>query len=88
MVKRKIKMINSTGLHLRPAGLFCNTAIEFKSSIELHFNNKVYNAKSVLSVLSACVKLGDEIELVCVGDDEKEALKELTELIESGFGEM
>ena len=83
MVKRKIKMINSTGLHLRPAGLFCNTAIEFKSRIELHFNNK-----GVLSVLSACVKLGDEIELVCVGDDEKEALKELTELIESGFGEV
>ena len=32
------------------------------------------NAKSVLSVLGACVKSGDEIEFVCDGPDEKEAL--------------
>ena len=41
------------------------------------------NAKSVLSVLGACVKCGDEIEFVCEGEDEAEALKTLVEAVES-----
>ena len=45
------------------------------------------NAKSVLSVLGACVKSGDEIELICAGADEEAALKTLVEAIESGLGE-
>jgi phosphocarrier protein len=45
------------------------------------------NAKSVLGVLSACVKRGDEIELVCEGPDEAEALALLTKMIQGGLGE-
>ena len=45
------------------------------------------NAKSVLSVLGACVKCGDEVEFVCDGEDEEEALKTLINAIESGLGE-
>lgn len=47
----------------------------------------IANAKSVLSVLGACIKSGDEIELICEGEDEQKALKEMVELIESGLGE-
>ena len=47
----------------------------------------IANAKSVLSVLGACIKSGDEIELICEGDDEEKALREMVELIESGLGE-
>ena len=39
------------------------------------------------SVLGACVKCGDEIELICEGADEKEALETITELINGGLGE-
>ena len=45
------------------------------------------NAKSVLSVLGACIKSGDEIELVCEGEDEKEALTSIVTAIENGLGE-
>ena len=45
------------------------------------------NAKSVLSVLGACVKCGDEIELVCEGADEEEAMKAMVDAISSGLGE-
>ena len=45
------------------------------------------SAKSVLSVLGACVKCGDEITLICEGDDEEEALKALVGVIEGGLGE-
>jgi len=38
-------------------------------------------------VLGACIKSGDEIELMCEGEDEEEALKAIVEAIEDGLGE-
>ena len=78
MVSEKVIIKNPTGLHLRPAGVLCKEAMQFKSLI---------NAKSVLSVLGACIKSGTEIELVCEGEDEELALKTLVDAIESGLGE-
>lgn len=87
MVRQKVTIINPTGLHLRPAGIFCNMASSFKCSVKFEYDNTVANAKSVLSVLGACIKKGDEIELICEGEDEEEALKAMVGAIESGLGE-
>ena len=90
MVNGKVKIKNPTGLHLRPAGLFCKTAMQFGSKITIHKKTKnddvTANAKSVLSVLGACIKSGDEITIVCDGTDEEAALKELVQLVEDGLG--
>ena len=75
MVSKKVTIKNPTGLHLRPAGELCKTAMQFKAKITFSFEGGTSNAKSVLSVLGACVKSGDEIELICEGEDEEEALK-------------
>lgn len=87
MTSQKVTVKNSTGLHLRPAGNLCKEAMKFKSLITFHFKDGTANAKSVLSVLGACVKCGDEIELVCEGEDEALALTTLVNAIESGLGE-
>lgn len=88
MVSQKVKIKNPTGLHLRPAGVLCKNAIEYGSVITFKYGGEnVANAKSVLSVLGACIKSGDEIELICEGEDEEKALQEMIALIESGLGE-
>lgn len=87
MVSQNVVVKNPTGLHLRPAGILCKEAIQFKSLITFSFRDTTANAKSVLSVLGACVKSGDEITLCCEGEDEQEALKRLVEIIEAGLGE-
>jgi len=87
MVTQKTTIKNPTGLHLRPAGLFCRTAVQFKSRITFQHRDTTANAKSVLSVLGACIKRGDEIELICEGEDEKEALQAMVKIIEDGLGE-
>ena len=87
MVSQKVTIKNPTGLHLRPAGVLCKEAMRFKSFITFTFRENTANAKSVLSVLGACVKSGDEIELHCEGEDEQEALKTLITAIENGLGE-
>ena len=91
MVSSKVIIKNPTGLHLRPAGLFCKTAMQYESKIVIHKEGKhedvTANAKSVLSVLGAYIKSGDEIEIICDGEDEEEALAEITGLVMDGLGE-
>ncbi len=87
MVSQKVVIQNPTGLHLRPAGILCKTAMQFKSLITFTFENTTANAKSVLSVLGACVRSGEEIEIICEGADEQAALKAMIEAVESGLGE-
>ena len=87
MVSQKVVIKNPTGLHLRPAGNLCKTAMQYKSLITFSYRGNTANAKSVLSVLGACIKCGDEIELFCDGVDETEALQALVEAVESGLGE-
>lgn len=87
MVSQRVVIKNPTGLHLRPAGILCKEAMKFKSLITFSFKESTANAKSVLSVLGACVKCGDEVEFTCDGDDEQEALQALIVAVESGLGE-
>lgn len=87
MVKTKITIKNPTGLHLRPAGLFCQTAADYNCKVSFVTKATGGNAKSVLSVLGACIKMGDVIELICEGEDEVEALAAMVKIIEDGLGE-
>ncbi len=87
MVSQKVTIKNPTGLELRPAGILCKEAMQFKSLITFTYGANTANAKSVLSVLGACVKCGDEIEFICEGEDEDEALDKLVTVVESGLGE-
>ena len=73
---------------MRPAGIFCNVASRYKCKVEFVYDDNISaNAKSVLSVLGACVKAGDEIELICDGEGEEEAMAAMVEAVESGLGE-
>ena len=87
MISQKVTIKNPTGLQLRPAGVLCNEAMKYKSLITFTYDEGTANAKSVLSVLGACIKCGDEIELVCEGVDEKESLDEFLKVINNGLGE-
>ena len=85
MLKQKVVVNNQSGLHLRPAGIVCRTAMLYKSHITLVHHEVAANAKSVLSVLGAGVGTGDELEIVCEGSDEQEAMDALVKLFESGL---
>lgn len=87
MVSQKVVIKNPTGLHLRPAGILCKEAMQFNSLITFKFRGSTANAKSVLSVLGACIKCGDEIEVFCDGSDENDALSCIVKIIEDGLGE-
>ena len=63
-------------------------AMKFKCDIIIECGEKRIVAKSVLNVMAAGIKCGTEINLICDGEDEEEAMKSMSEAIESGLGEM
>ena len=87
MVSQKVVIKNPTGLHLRAAGRLCKEAMQFKSLITFSHKESTANAKSVLSVLGASIKCGDEIVFSCEGEDEEAALAALVAAVENGLGE-
>ena len=87
MVSKKVVIKNTTGLHLRPAGILCNEAVKYKSKVYFKYGDNEANAKSVLSVLGACIKSGTELEFICEGEDEDAAMAGITAVVENGLGE-
>lgn len=88
MINKNLTVVNPSGLHLRPAGVLSQTAMKFKSDITIVSGEKKIVAKSVLNVMAAGIKCGTEITLICDGEDEEEAMKTVSQAIESGLGEM
>ena len=86
-MKAKVRMNIPGGLHLRPAQELCSRAMCFKSTISMEVRGAEYNVKSVLSVLCACVRSGEEVEFSCSGDDEAFALRDMVEAADSGLSE-
>lgn len=87
MICQKVTIINKTGIHARPANLFVKTALSFDSDVCIKKDEKKYSGKSIISVMSAGMKFGDEIELITDGSDEQAAISRLTEIVETGLGE-
>ena len=87
MLTQKMTITNPSGLHMRPAGVLVKTVQPFRAEVMFGIRGSVYNAKSMLNVLSACVKCGDEIDLEITGEDEQKCMDAVAAVIDSGLGE-
>ncbi len=87
MVSEKVKVINKEGMHMRPASLIAQMCGPMKSSVKLSYNGKLYDCKSIMMLMTAGIKCGAELEVIADGEDEKEALKKVVDLFNSGLGD-
>jgi phosphocarrier protein HPr len=87
MISKKVKVNNPSGFHVRPAGMFSAEMGKYASDIWVDYNGKQLDGKSIMSLLSAGIGCGQEVTVICQGEDEQEALQVAVELVESGLGE-
>lgn len=87
MVSQDFIITNKMGLHMRPANVLVTAMTKYNSDINIIFNGKSINAKSIMNIMAACIKCGSHITVQCTGDDESAMLAEVSELIANGFGE-
>ena len=89
MQQMQATIINPTGLHARPASDFVKCAANFKSDITIGrvSSEKTVNAKSIVMLLTQALYKVTQVRVSAEGEDEKQAVDTLIELIESGFSE-
>jgi phosphotransferase system HPr (HPr) family protein len=81
VIKKKIKVNNKQGLHARPAALFVQMANKFDSSITVSKEDQEVNGKSIMGILMLAAEKDSEILITAEGDDAKEAIEALEELL-------
>ncbi len=87
MQDKTIVVKNKLGLHARPAALFVQTANKFKSRIKIFKDDQEVDGKSIMGLMTLAACAGSMLRIVTEGEDEADAMAELSGLIESGFGE-
>ena len=81
MVEKTFKIIADTGIHARPATLLVQQASKYESEIQLQYNEKKVNLKSIMGVMSLGVGKNAEVTIIADGNDEETALNGLEELM-------
>ncbi|WP_312039496.1 phosphocarrier protein HPr [Macrococcoides bohemicum] len=81
MEQQSYVIIDETGIHARPATMLVQTASKFESDIQLEYNAKKVNLKSIMGVMSLGVGKDAEITIYAEGSDEKEAIEAISDIL-------
>ncbi len=87
MISKEVTVLNSVGLHARPATYFIQKANSYKNSLWVECGDHRANAKSLLGILSLGITKGTRINIIADGADEADALEGLSNLILAGFND-
>ena len=74
MIKRKVKITREKEDPAKRAVSFVNMADQFACEIHFQVNDVTYNGKSVISVMIADFAPEQILEVICDGEEEKEAI--------------
>lgn len=85
--KASIEIINKLGLHARAASKLVATASRYQSQIDINKEGQVADAKSIMSVLMLAASKGMVLDIEAKGEDAKDALEAICELINNRFDE-
>jgi phosphocarrier protein HPr len=87
IARRQVEVLNSLGLHLRPARKFVELALNFQAEIRVHYNGNEINGKSIMGFMNLAAECGTLLDLEARGPDAVEAVDALAGLISARFHE-
>ena len=88
MLERELRIVNPLGLHARAAAKLVRCAVQFQSTVTLCRDDATADAKSILSVLALAASFGTMVRIIVDGPDAEDAMKSLSILFLTGFGEI
>lgn len=86
MQERKVILQVEEGLNAGMATRFVQIASKYRSKIMMIYEEKEVNAKSIMSLLTLAIPPGDELVLRVKGEDEVQALADLSHFLKTGEG--
>ncbi|MFP3669760.1 MULTISPECIES: phosphocarrier protein HPr [Priestia] len=76
-VDKEFKIIDKSGIHARPATTLVQIASKYDSKVDLEFNGKAVNLKSIMGVLSLAIPKDAVIKITAQGSDSSEVMTTL-----------
>ena len=86
-MERTVNIVNRLGLHARAAAKLVTLASKFQADVRVRKDSREVSGKSIMGVMMLAAAQGSSITLIAEGEDELQALEELTQLIAERFGE-
>jgi phosphocarrier protein HPr len=86
-ISHDVEIINKLGMHARAAAKFVKLATTFKSKVDLERNKQRVNGKSIMGVMMLAASKGSHITIHAEGNDAKESINQLEQLINNRFDE-
>lgn len=80
-------MINTLGIHARPASMIVQTAIKFKANVWIIKDGANADAKSIMSVMMLAAAFNSTVTIRATGNDEEDAIAAIASLFEQKFKE-
>ena len=87
MLVREVKIVNSLGLHARPAALFVRAASKFESDIMVERDGNAVSGKSIMGLMTMEAECGTILRITAQGADAEIALDRLEALFRRKFDE-
>ena len=87
MISKNITIINKLGLHARAASKLVSKAGQFESDVWIDKQGNRVNAKSIMGVMMLAASKGTEVVLEVDGNDEKDCMEAILQLINNRFDE-
>lgn len=82
MKKKDFVVTADAGIHARPATALVQKAASFQSDIQIEYNDKRANLKSIMGVLSLAIPKGAKIHIEVEGSDESKAMVALENVLQ------
>ncbi|WP_102345333.1 phosphocarrier protein HPr [Bacillus sp. Marseille-P3661] len=83
MPEQTFHITSESGIHARPATSLVQAATRFNCEVNLEYQGKNVNLKSIMGVMSLGIPQGAEIKIITEGNDGDEALKAIAETMKS-----
>lgn len=80
MIKKEFTVVTDTGIHARPATLLVQEASKYSAEVQLEFDGKQVNAKSIMGVMSLGIAQNATFTIITDGNDEEDAMKGMEDL--------
>jgi phosphotransferase system HPr (HPr) family protein len=77
MAELRLRVLDPSGLHGRPAAQVVRTSARFASRISIHVGERDADAKSLIGLLGLTIRPGSEITITADGPDAGDALAAL-----------
>jgi phosphotransferase system HPr (HPr) family protein len=85
MLTQELRLVNQTGLHIRPASMLVKTASRFRAAVRVArlqpHRSEAADAKSILRVLALGATGGTPLSLQAEGADAEAALSALADCV-------